>query len=405
MASGQKRTISDRLRATYGLRLFFEPRFQLLALSVLAVVAVGFRVIQFAALTAAPQFGYDVASYWHAGRHLLDGVPLYTPEQLAGPYPDTGNHIYIYPPLLAVLFMPFAAIFPTSYTPVAWIWAAIGVLLLIAVVRQVGISQRIVADRRGVLLLIAAAFAFPPTVGELVIGNIHIELLMLFALAWWGIGRGDERGTAVAGLAIGAAALLKIAPVLVVVWFLATGRWRAAMWSIVGMAGLAVLTLPIAGIEPWLAYPTVLLNLSRPAYVGDALAPAVWLGDLIGPAAARVAVLVVAVAAIAWSARRRVEPASYGVAIAAATLVAPGVFHHYLVMLLLPMMLALAVAPPTFWVVIAYLCMWGGTQPALGGAAWILNRALPTLGALLVPAGLLAWGRRRAQVKDLEVTG
>jgi hypothetical protein len=42
------------------------------------------------------------------------------------------------------------------------------------------------------------------------------------------------------------------------------------MWSIVGMAGLAVLTLPITGIEPWLAYPTVLLNLSRPAYVGDA---------------------------------------------------------------------------------------------------------------------------------------
>ena len=168
------------------------------------------------------------------------------------------------------------------------------------------------------------------------------------------------------------------------------------MWSVIGMIGLVALTLPITGLGPWLAYPTVLLNLGRPAYVSDALAPAVWLGDLIGPAAARVVVVVAAVMAVLWAARRRIDRASFGVAVAAATLVAPGVFHHYLVLLILPMLLALVAAPPTIWVAIAYACMWGGQQPALGGLAWIVNRLLPSVGAMLVPLGLLIWGRRRS---------
>ena len=137
-------TYRERLASTWGVRLLFEPRFQMLALSVLAVIVVGFRIVQFAVLSQAPQFGYDVASYWQAARHLLDGAPLYAPEQLSGPYPDTGNHIYLYPPLLAVLFIPFAAAFPTSYLPVAWIWAAIGVILLTAVVRWVATAEGIV---------------------------------------------------------------------------------------------------------------------------------------------------------------------------------------------------------------------------------------------------------------------
>jgi hypothetical protein len=99
--------------------------------------------------------------------------------------------------------------------------------------------------------------------------------------------------------------------------------------------------------------------------------------------------------AIVWAARRRIDRASYGVAVAGAVLVAPGVFHHYLVVLILPMLLALVAASPVAWVAVAYLAMWGGTQPALGGLAWIVNRAMPTIGAVLVPVGLLVWGRRR----------
>ena len=384
----------ERLARTFGLRLLFEPRFQVTALSLLAVIAVAFRGVQFVALTRAEQFGYDLSAYWLAGRRLLDGESIYTAAQLAGQYAPQGQGLYLYPPFLAALFMPLATLFPDGYLLLAWLWAGLGAVILVATVAWIARAHGIVADRRRLLLLLAAAFAFPPVIGELVLGNVHLELLGLFTLAWWGVRRGGARGEAVAGLAIGAAALVKIVPIVVVVWFIATGRWRAAAWSVLGAVLLAVLTLPLTGLQPWLDYPAVLANLGRPADATDALAPAVWLGDIVGPGIARIAVLATAVAAIAWSAWRLVEPASYAVAVASAVLVAPAVFHHYLAMLVLPMLVALVASERRGWLAAAYLAMWGGQQPALGGLGWLLNRALPALGALLVPVGLLVWGRR-----------
>ena len=42
----------------------------------------------------------------------------------------------------------------------------------------------------------------------------------------------------------------------------------------------------------------------------------------------------------------------------------------------------------------AYVLLSGGEQEALGEMVWVVNRLLPTLGALLVVAGLLAFGQR-----------
>ena len=391
MRQGSSRS---RLARMFGIRVLFEPRFQLAAVSIVAVIAVAYRAIQFAALTQAPQFGYDVSFYWLAARHLLEGVSLYDPVQLSGTYVPQGGGLYLYPPLLAVLFLPLAAMFPAGYGSVAWIWAGAGAAILLAAVSWLVAAERIASDRRGTLLILAAVLAFPPVVGELVLGNVHLELLGLFTLAWWGVRRGDGRGQAVAGLAIAVAGLIKVLPFLMLAWFVATRRWRAAAWTVGGALVLAAATVPVTGLQPWLDYPTVIANHGAPADPTDALAPAVWLGGLVGPWVSRLAVLGAALAAIAWTARRLVEPASYAVAVAAAVLVAPAVFHHYLAMLVLPMLLALAATERRGWLTLAYFAMWGGQQPALGGLGWLLNRALPALGALLVPVGLLVWGRR-----------
>ena len=72
---------------------------------------------------------------------------------------------------------------------------------------------------------------------------------------------------------------------------------------------------------------------------------------------------------------------------------APALYHHYLAILVLPLLLALRWAPPWGWVAVAYLAMFGGEQAALGEASWVVNRLLPTLGALLLLGGLAfrAW--------------
>jgi hypothetical protein len=71
-------------------------------------------------------------------------------------------------------------------------------------------------------------------------------------------------------------------------------------------------------------------------------------------------------------------------------LVAPALYHHYLALLVLPFLLGLGAGVPLRYLAIAYFLMWGGQQTALGDLAWIVNRAMPTAGALLL-LGALLW--------------
>jgi hypothetical protein len=187
---------------------------------------------------------------------------------------------------------------------------------------------------------------------------------------------------------------------VVVVWLLVTRRWRAAVWAVAGAVGLALLTLPIVGLQPWLDYPRAILNLGAPAVVTDALAPSLWLSAIMPPLIARALVLAAALIAVVWSASRLDERASYGIAVGVSVLAAPSVFQHYLAIMVLPLLLGLSVTrdrPPAARLALgaSYLAMWPGQQPLLGAWSWVLNRALPTLGGLGVPATLARWGNTR----------
>lgn len=392
-----------RWRETWGLRVFADPRFVRIAVAMLLAIALWYRLTQFLYFLSQPQWGYDFSAYWLAGRHLLAGQPLYSAAQLAGPYEpqQLGQFLYLYPPFLAVLLTPLAAVFGT-YGPAMGVWSALGAIIAAAVVLAVGGREGVVRDGRGRALLLGAAFVFPPLVAELILGNVHVVLLGLLALAWLAIGRdgnADRRGEAVAGIAVGIAALIKLFPAVVLLWFALTGRWRAAAWGLVGAVALALVTLPVTGIDPWLQYPRVVLNLGAPANTADALAPSLWLGQVLPPLVARATVLVVGLAIVTWSARSLEQRASYGIAVAASVLMAPAMFQHYLALMVLPMLLGLRIVldgPPAARLSLAagYFAMWPGNQPLLGAWSWVLNRALPSFGALGVPVTLAAWARR-----------
>jgi hypothetical protein len=393
----------------YGLRLLAKPGVQLAALTVLVLVTVAFRALQFWRLTGEIQWGYDFSAYWAAASRLMAGESLYSVAQLAGPYAPQMQFLYLYPAPLAASVAPLAALFPTDYRAAAWVWTALGAAILLGAVLALWRSERL-GDRfavlrgRGWWLLVAAAFAFPPVVGELVLGNVHLLLLGLLTLAWLGIRRGDERGEWLAGIAVGVAAVIKVFPVLLLLWFLLERRYRAAAGVVVGAAGVALLALPLTGIEPWLQYPTVLANLSAPSDTTDTLAPTVWLAEVVGFAPARIAVTVLGLVALAWSALRfrpgvpalparmdlqAARARSFAVAVTVSVLVAPALYHHYLALLVLPLMLALAAGVRLRWIALAYLLMWGGQQNAIGDLAWVLNRALPTAGTIVLLVALL----------------
>jgi alpha-1,2-mannosyltransferase len=397
----------------YGLRLLRQRAVQLAALALVAALVLLFRALQFALLTRQIQWGYDFSFYWTAGHRLLNGEAIYTATQLAGPYAPQGQDGFLYPPPFAAIVTPLAALF-SDYHAAAWVWTALGAGILVISVLAVASAERL-GDRfpllagRGRWLLVAAAFAFPPVVGELVLGNVHLVLLGLLSVAWLGIRRGDGRGEWIAGVAVGVAAVVKVFPGVLLLWFLLQRRYRAAAGVVVGAAVLSLLTLPITGIEPWLQYPTVLANLSAPADTRDTLAPTVWLATLIGFAPARILVTGTGIAILGWTALRGAPspsggPAtgttarSFAIAVVVSVLIAPALYHHYLALLVLPLLLGLSAGVPLPWLAAAYLLMWGGEQAAFGDAAWIINRGLPTAGVLVLLAGLLI-GRGRRDVR------
>jgi hypothetical protein len=386
----------------FGLRLLADPQLRRLILITVAVILVGYRLLQFAIFTTQIQWGYDFSAYWSAAGHLLHGEPIYSAPQLAGPYAPQQQFLYLYPPPLAAAATPFALAFPTDYRAAAWVWTALGTLILVttilAIARAEGLPDRIRrATGIGPWILIAAAIGFPPVIGELVLGNVHILLLGLLGLAWLGIRDGTTRGERIAGVAIGIAAIIKVFPGLLLVWLLLTGRRQGAAFVVIGAAAAVLVTLPFTGFQPWLDYPAVLANLSGPADTKDTLAPTVWLAEGIGFSLARLIVTALGLALLAWSALRSTTRMGFTVAVLVSILVAPALYHHYLAILVLPFLLLLAERRPIGWLALAYVLMSGGEQTALGDLSWIVNRGFPTAGALVLLALALRRDRPPAQ--------
>jgi alpha-1,2-mannosyltransferase len=382
------------LSQAYGIRLLFKPRVQRALLITLLVVFLAVRAFQFFAFTGVIQWGYDLSAYWRAAQAVLDGGSPYAPFQLAGAYSPQQQFLYVYPPFLAVLVAPLAAVVD-DYRLANWLWAALGAAILAVVVVLVARRERL-ARGFDLFLLVVAAFAYAPVVSELIIGNVHLLILGLLAGAWLALGRRSVGGDTAAGVLVAVAALIKVFPVLLVLWFLVTGRIRAAVASLVAMVVLVLATLPVTGLGPWLDYPTVLANLGPPTELTDVLAPTVWLAAVMPPLVAQALVTLVGIAVVVWAARQRSEPVSFAVAVTVCVLIAPALYPHYLAILVLPMLLALRYAPPAGWVGLVWLSAMGGGPEVFGDAAWIVNRAVPALGAVVLIAGLIRFGRQNA---------
>jgi hypothetical protein len=382
------------MSGVYGLRLLRQPRVQVTILVLLAMIAVVYRAAGFLYLTTLPQWGYDLSFYWTAAQHLIHGEPIYSAAQLAGPYAPQGQDGFLYPPPFAAAMVPFALLTPGGPQIAEWLWSAIGLVFLVFCVPALARSERVaerfplLAGRRGLYPLVAAAVAFAPVIDELSIGNVHLLLLGLLTAGWLGLRRQDRTGDWIAGFALGIAGVIKVFPAVLFLWLLIVRRYRAAGAMLVGAAAFALVTLPITGLDPWRQFPTVLANLSAVTDTTDTISPTVWLAPYLGFGVARWGVMAVGLAILvvtAWRERdARVPAMSFAIAVVVSVLIAPNVFHHYLAIFVLPFVVALGAGTRLSLLAIAYLLMSGGRQVALGDLGWIVNRGLPTAGSLLL---------------------
>ena len=281
---------------------------------------------------------------------------------------------FVYPPVAALLFAPFAAL-PSEAARVlmflAGLAAVLGALRLLRV-----------QDWRcyGVAILSA------PAINSLALGALTSFLLLGAAFAW----RYRDR-PAVAGVATAFTAVLKLFLWPLAVWLLVTRRWRALVLC-VGVALVALLggwaVIGFAGLR---SYPTLMHVLER--LEGPASYSTVALLGLSGGAATAITVVLslAAVVAIGLAARGNGgDQRALAVAILASLVATPLVWLHYLLLLFVPIALyrprlsALWFLPLALWV--TPLTHSQGTTWRIAVALGVIGVvALRTVGASAVP--------------------
>jgi hypothetical protein len=267
---------------------------------------------------------YDLAAYLAAATRILDGGSPYQPMTLGGPFRPGPAELYLYAPPLAVV-MTLLARMPIEAATLLWLVLRVAMLALACALLPVRPWVR------GAILLVAA-FSYPVLL-DLNLGNVSIVVVALLACGW----RWLDRPTG--AVAIAAAILVRPTLVVVPVWQLLRRHWRPVAWTLATLLVVGLLTLPFVGVGGYVDYLTVLRNVSdvigvpRNADLGSVVAglglPAPW------PTLAYLAGVVVGVGVILVAVRRD-RAAGYVAVVGASLLLAPLLWAHYLVGLLLP---------------------------------------------------------------------
>lgn len=238
------------------------------------------------------------------------------------PNPSAYLHFdrFVYPPIAALLFAPFAAV-PSGPSHA---------LMFVAGLAAILVALRILRVRDWRCYSVALISA--PAVNSIALGALSSFLLLGAALCWRY--RADP---VVAGVAIAVTALLKLFLWPLGVWLVVTRRWRAVL--VCAGAGLVLLVggwavIDFAGLR---SYPTILHVLQQVEIpVSYSL---VGLFGLSGGAVTAVTIVLSLTGIVAiWAAARGEDGdrRSFAVAIFVSLVATPLLWMHYLLLLFVP---------------------------------------------------------------------
>jgi alpha-1,2-mannosyltransferase len=274
---------------------------------------------------------FDLRVFVHASDDVLDGRdPYVQPGNVTGP----ADAPYAYPPVLALALVPIAVL-PRHVHDVFVPGVVFSLVLLSAVLASLYLLD--VRDWR----CYAVALLYPVTIEAIEYGAIGPILLLLVAVLW----RFRERPI-VAGAATGGAVVLKLFLWPLVVWLVVTKRVLSAAAAVAFGFALAALSWAVIAFRGLADYEHLLRRLVDVEAENSYSAFAVLrMLEVPGLAAKAVVVIAgVALLALAWRAAREGgnegDRISLGFAVAAALVLTPILWLHYLVLLLVPIALA-----------------------------------------------------------------
>jgi len=292
--------------------------------TLLGAVGLAALVIAWAALRESAGHDYDLVAYLGAAARVAAGGTPYQPETLGGPFRPGPAGLYLYPPPLAVLFAPFAGL-PETIISVGWFALRVGVL-------AVGCALMPVRPWiRGTSLLVAAA-SYPVLV-DVNLGNVSVAVFALTAAAWRFLDRPSG------SIAVAAALALRPPLVVVVAWWGLRRRWRPIAWALGALVVLGALALPFVGVAGYIDYLVVVRNVAGMQGVprnvdlwsmalAAGLPPPLPTLAFLGGALAGLGIMLAGI--------RRDRDVAFVTAVGASLLLAPLLWVHYLVALILP---------------------------------------------------------------------
>ncbi len=304
----------------------------------------------------AHDFALDFqAWYWPSAQRLLDGSSPYAPSPLLA---------LNYPAPAALLFAPFALL---PHAAAGWIFTALVLAAVPACLWLLGVR-----DWR----IYGIVFLWQPVIVGWQTANISLLLALGLAACW----RLRDRPWAVGSL-LALLVCVKLFPLPVGIWLLATRRFKALGWAIGTGIVLSLISWAVIGFDQIRRYLHILsavqgsdehrgyslISLALHLGAGQTLAYAIGIAAAAG--------LIGASLTIHGQRRDRIV---FSAAVAACLLVSPLVESHYLALLIVPLALAQPTLKPIWALPIVLI-----VTPADHPAAWQHALALCVFAAIM----------------------
>jgi alpha-1,2-mannosyltransferase len=312
---------------------------------------------------------HDFVQEWTSARNWLEGEPIY--DELSR---SVANYIRpelvvtlpirynAHPPASVLLTLPFGVL---PYFQAVVVWNLLSLAAL-------GASLALILGRGGLAFprwawwpVVSLLLLSSPLAHQIILAQLNLVLLLLFAVAW----RLDRAGHyAGCGAVIGLAAAIKIFPGFLFLYCLAQRRITALMSGAATLAILNGLALAVLGKPAWVSYVTVVMpdvTRFRAAWVNASIT-GYWsklfdspntavMPVLTAPLLAKCLIALSSIALVAvflGSARRAANQPQRDCAFAAGVIVAlllsPIFWHHYFVILALPLLVLWRWLPRTW---------------------------------------------------------
>lgn len=315
-----------------------RPHFAFLL--VMAVAITQYAVWMITVLSGGPDFilGGDFVAFWSAARETLAGnlVDLYTPDGVDAaiqkhlPDIELTGLTWQYPPHASLIFSPIGYLpFMLAYA----LWCGLGLAVFTTVLISIGL--------RGRFLL--AVLAMTPVMIALINGQNALFTCSLLLVAVFYA----KPKPVLAGLAAG---LLTIKPqlgILLPVFFLASGHWRAFLVAAIVTIMLCGWSYLVVGAEGWTAFFTFLGVVSDSVSTGImplykmvnvySAARLAWLPEILVLALAGLT-LAASICAIVWTSRKTDDARWHYAVLATMTLLTTPYSMYYELVLIVPAM-------------------------------------------------------------------